>query len=523
MADRYASLKQGLVGCWIPSISGSGLLLPDLSGRGNNGALTNMDASDWVSSQYGRALDFDYVAGATRQAVELSNNVSVRGLATASLSFWCNLQAAPANNAGLFYESTASNGFTKFGIFQTPANALLFVARDTSSGSSFSITHTPAASQWLHVVGNYNSNSDVMELFVNGVSVGTNTTAKGVFVNEAPATTIAIGAYTDSTTAFNYSCNALVDDVRLYSRALTESEIRLLSSEPGIGFKPAKKLSRFSQRFTYNPPKARNYGVVRVKETDYATLRQGLVGAWCPSLPNGGSGNTLPDVSGFNNHGVLTNMGPEDWVSGQYGRALDFDGVNDYVTTADSTFDFTDKFAITFWCNIRGGRIPLSKGDAGSTGYNFDFSGFTANQIEFLVIAPSGSYISRGFTNPGGWVHVVGMFDSTISGTGRNMLFINGIQRTGTVVSAGTVNAVSTNNSALIFGTDSSVASFFNGQLDDVRAYNRILTEPEIRLLASRPGIGLRQDRDRNTFYQFPSFQPALARRSSAIIGGGIT
>ena len=59
MADRYASLKQGLVGAWIPSISGSGLLLPDLSGRGNNGVLTNMGPEDWVASEGGRALDFD--------------------------------------------------------------------------------------------------------------------------------------------------------------------------------------------------------------------------------------------------------------------------------------------------------------------------------------------------------------------------------------------------------------------------------------------------------------------------------
>lgn len=239
----------------------------------------------------------------------------------------------------------------------------------------------------------------------------------------------------------------------------------------------------------------------------FATLRQGLVGAWCPSLPNGGSGNTLPDVSGYGNHGTLTNMSPDDWVSGQYGRALDFDGSNDYVTTADSTFDFTDKFSIAFWCNIRGGRIPIAKGDAGNNGYNFDFGGFTANQIEFLVIASSGNYISRGFANPGGWTHVVGMFDSSISGTGRNMLFINGIQRAGTVVSAGTVTSVATSNGNLTFGNTFELigAVAFNGQLDDIRAYSRVLTEPEIRLLASRPGIGLRQESHRNTFYQFPS------------------
>ena len=58
------SLTDGIIGCWSPSIRGSGYLLPDLSGRGNHGVLTNMDAgTDWpgatVRGVSGRVLDFD--------------------------------------------------------------------------------------------------------------------------------------------------------------------------------------------------------------------------------------------------------------------------------------------------------------------------------------------------------------------------------------------------------------------------------------------------------------------------------
>ena len=91
MADRYASLKQGLVGCWIPSISGSGLLLPDLSGRGNNGALTNMDASDWVSSQYGRALDFDGVNDEVR--ITLNSLANTFNSNLFSFALWANVRS----------------------------------------------------------------------------------------------------------------------------------------------------------------------------------------------------------------------------------------------------------------------------------------------------------------------------------------------------------------------------------------------------------------------------------------------
>jgi SSS family solute:Na+ symporter len=43
---------------------------------------------------------------------------------------------------------------------------------------------------------------------------------------------------------------------------------------------------------------------------EYPSLRQGLVGAWCPSL--GASGLSLIDRSGRNARGTLTNMGGQD-------------------------------------------------------------------------------------------------------------------------------------------------------------------------------------------------------------------
>ena len=202
---------------------GSGSTLFDLSGGGNNGTLTN--GASVITNRAGRALDFDYVSGGNRQAVELPNRVSVRGFSAACLSLWCNLQTGPADNAALYYESTATEGFTKFGIFQSSANQLIFVCRDTTTGSSFSVSHTPTAGQWNHVAGNYNASNDLMELFVNGISVGTNTTAKGNIVDDAPATEIAIGAFTRVLPASAYSVNALIDDVRVYNRALSDSEI----------------------------------------------------------------------------------------------------------------------------------------------------------------------------------------------------------------------------------------------------------------------------------------------------------
>ena len=63
-------LWKGLVGAWMPSLGVTGDTLRDVSGNGNDGTLTNMDAaSDWVSTSKGLALDFDGTAGSTDHIV----------------------------------------------------------------------------------------------------------------------------------------------------------------------------------------------------------------------------------------------------------------------------------------------------------------------------------------------------------------------------------------------------------------------------------------------------------------------
>ena len=52
-------LWKGLVGAWMPSLGVTGDTLRDVSGNGNDGTLTNMDAaSDWVGTKYGSGLRF---------------------------------------------------------------------------------------------------------------------------------------------------------------------------------------------------------------------------------------------------------------------------------------------------------------------------------------------------------------------------------------------------------------------------------------------------------------------------------
>ena len=501
MADRYASLKQGLVGAWIPSISGSGLLLPDVSGRGNHGSLVGMDASDWVSGQYGRALDFD----GSNQGVNIGNIKSPLQFDSSSkftIALWLLTkgQLGAASFPGVFVQQASSNRLAwAIGVNKT-TNAISFsLSKAGVSSNGFEVSAT--VNVWYHVA-----------MIFDGLAI--TAYIDGKFAN---STSFTLGALTPADGLLyigrdsgdnNRGTNGTVDDCRIYNRALTESEIRLLASEPGIGFKPAKKLSRFSQRFTYKPPKPRTYGLIRNRDPDTSSLKQGLVGAWCPSLPNGGSGNTLPDQSGRGNNGVLTNMGPEDWVSGQYGRALDFDGVDDNVIANPSlVLKKTEGFSMTAWVyrnatNTKGtffksGSIASSSGYGLAVGAanNGDSNGDTLN-----LLLEGVAWVSTGATmSAQRWEHVAFVMQSSAP----SITYLNGVE-------------VKKDNQ----GVDATTATFyiggynigflglnrhFSGRMDDIRIYNRALTESEIKLLASKRGIGLRQESHRNTFYQFPS------------------
>mgnify|MGYP003394682368 FL=1 len=86
----HQSLRDGLVGAWSPaaqgrSIGATGYTVPDLSGLGNHGTLTNMDAAtDWVTTGGYPSLDFDGVNDHVP-----CGNVRVPFLGTYSISIWC--------------------------------------------------------------------------------------------------------------------------------------------------------------------------------------------------------------------------------------------------------------------------------------------------------------------------------------------------------------------------------------------------------------------------------------------------
>ena len=248
MKDRYASLKEGLVGAWIPSVSGSGFLLPDVSGRNNHGTLTNMAADDWVSSPSGRCLDID----ATNDLINCGSNTSamLNGKSAMSCACWFTKLGSGGGGFGRIFEfGNSSRTFLYDG---TVLNLL-------GTGGGVNVQLSTAISNGLRFYA---------FVVVLGVSVNIYVDGENV-----PLSLVTLGGGTFIFSTNNLIlCNredaqramgGLLHEIRLYDRALSASEIRILAQRPGIGLTTQR-------RTAYYAPPSFNAGRLR---------RQQLIGS----------------------------------------------------------------------------------------------------------------------------------------------------------------------------------------------------------------------------------------------------
>jgi hypothetical protein len=250
----------------------------------------------------------------------------------------------------------------------------------------------------------------------------------------------------------------------------------------------------------------------------YASLRQGLVGAWCPSL--GASGYRLIDRSGNNNHGVLTGMDPgTDWVASGSGLALDFDGVNDYVNLGQSTafqLNFSSRFSISAWIRTTassGGII----GKRVVAGWYFSIDGSNIiglnlqGSVSTAIVVNS---VASGVCD-GNWHQVCCTYTGNSNASGI-ALFVDGRQvSTTTVLNSATgslLNAIDTT-----IGSVTTNQFFIAAQLDDIRLYSRALSLSEIQqLYTGGRGVGLMPERIR---HRRKTTAAAFNRRRRILIG----
>lgn len=189
------------------------------------------------------------------------------------------------------------------------------------------------------------------------------------------------------------------------------------------------------------------------------------------------------DVSGYHNHGTLTNMDPStDWVGGRHGYALDFDGTNDYVNVPDDTLWNTSSITLGSWVKTSATSIGnVIDRDDTTVKRQFQFRINSAGKVHFIPFFggnPDVDNVGSTAVNDNTWHHIAATYNHT---TGQLYLYVDGIQDYAETESAVAID--SETGLELNIGRHQGSAQYFNGAIDDVRFYNRALSSTEITAL----------------------------------------
>ncbi len=480
----------GLVGYWSFN-EATGTKATDMSGNGNTGTLTGANGlPTWTGGRLGSALNFDGVDD------YVSSPYAPSTLAAFSTSFWVKFDNFNDTYNGILAQQISSS--PQAGGWTWYCNSSgLFIIYARSNGVNFlgssgeSTGWTPSTNIWYHVATTWDSTGDgKVRFYVNGsltyTSVGTSSSA----MTSVPKLMMGSLQWSDSNQNAIFSdqqLHGLIDEVRVYNRALTATEIANL----------------YKTGLSQVNPSAQN-----------KKLTSGLVGLWSFNGADMNWANSMAyDRSGQGNHGTLTGAnGLPKIAIGQQGQALSFDGVDDYVDAGSvSSYSFVQNtliYSFSFWMRV---YSPTTRqaimGNTASEVEKGFFAilengvgvGTKAIRIAILKGTPGISVIDArtpdNVINDTNWHYITIVSASAANDT---TIYVDGVAKTPTTYTS-SFSALSSGDSsetlfvgATHYGTPQLPLS---GSLDDVRIYNRALSVSEIGQLYRAGGARLKPDK----------------------------
>ncbi len=461
-------VTNGLVGHW--TFDGkhlSSATATDVSGSGNNGVLTSMsEQENAVIGKAGQALRFNGVD----ETVRIPNTASINPN-TITVSAW--LKVTSGGTIGsIFSKDEPSNN--RVWQFRKEANGtvifLVFRDSDSTNNQAQSVVSVDDG-KWHLVTGTWDGTN--IRVYIDGVQSGSATVFSGI-LKQGEANNAYIGRMETASPNF---FPGLLDEVRMYNRALTSSEIQALYKAGG--------------------------GVVTVVTPGKATAtgnnntgpNSGLIGHWTFDGKNM-TNATATDSSGSGNSGILTNMSnTSSKTVGKIGQGLTFNGGTQGILVATSTtYNNMSEFSIATWIyptgmggNSAGRIIDKTDNTTPSTGWSFQLNDGANYRFQFIIACSSGGSIRRVSANQtlklNQWTHIAAVWNGATSSDSIR-LFINGIEQQSYWLSQACAGSkLSDSTQSIVIGNNSTNVRGFQGTIDDVRIYNRQLTNREMYAL----------------------------------------
>ena len=195
---------------------GTGTSAADASGHSLTGTLVN--GPTWATGKYGSALSFDGVD----DHVDLGNPSALQITGSMTISGWINSAAFPVDDAAVVSKRSGTGYQLDTTVDQGP-RSIGFKLTNSSGGDMLRYGATALQlNSWYHIAGVYNAATTTMNVYLNGVPdngalVGTVTSSQ-----QNSASNVNIGQRGNG----GFGFNGLIDDVRIYDRALTAAEIQ---------------------------------------------------------------------------------------------------------------------------------------------------------------------------------------------------------------------------------------------------------------------------------------------------------
>jgi len=193
------------------SYSGSGTTWTDLSGRGNNGTLTN---GPTYNSANGGSIVFD----GTDDYVTLSSSQIAPGTGAFTWNFWAKSTRTQQDYSILFSGNGSNSDYGVIGLDKRVGNGLVYYA----NGFRIQDADITFFGNWIYVsfIGNGGSTgSRTLRLYKNGVQAGSTYTFDYNFTSTTPY----IGA---NHSALSECMGGNISSVSYYNRALSAAEIQ---------------------------------------------------------------------------------------------------------------------------------------------------------------------------------------------------------------------------------------------------------------------------------------------------------
>ena len=215
-----SSLTNGLVGYW-PFCGNAN----DASGNGNNGTVNGPILTTDRFGNANRAYNFDGID----DYINAGNN-SVYNLNNMSLSVWYNESSIPANGTShaLVSKSTSNNNQIGYRLETSPDGKNYYVLSQLGiiqAGTGYIMGPNIDLTTWTNIIITRNGSNVIM--YKNGVNVGSNSSLSALVNNNS---NLLFGALTNMNLLAGYF-NGAIDDIGIWNRALTASEIQQLYTQ----------------------------------------------------------------------------------------------------------------------------------------------------------------------------------------------------------------------------------------------------------------------------------------------------